>query len=99
MDFPGCGEGPGGDNRISVRSDFDWSTTDPSVAVVEGIAAVDNSDPVALSQEGINLGEHIDPDALDTLLDGGDAGLDAVYFTVGEYTVQITDSELLVEWG
>ncbi|PSP78115.1 hypothetical protein BRC81_08715 [Halobacteriales archaeon QS_1_68_20] len=52
-----------------IRSEYDWTTSDPSTAVVEAIALVEDTDPVALSRaQEITPSDSVDPDALDRLV-------------------------------
>lgn len=69
----------------------------PSVAVVEGIADLAGVEPVDLAPKtGIVLGEHIDGDALNTLV-GGPAMTDVdISFTVEKYSVRVTDTTATV---
>ncbi|CDK40308.1 HalOD1 output domain-containing protein [Halorubrum sp. AJ67] len=61
----------------------------PSLAVVEAIAALAGVEPADLSDEGVALYEHVDPDALNALVsDRSDADLD-VSLTVAGYDVRV----------
>ncbi|RLM68412.1 HalOD1 output domain-containing protein [Halorubrum sp. Atlit-26R] len=61
----------------------------PSLAVVEAIAELVDVDPVDLSEEGVVLYEHVDPDALNALVSGrSDADVD-VSLTVAGYDVRV----------
>ncbi|MDZ5811377.1 HalOD1 output domain-containing protein [Halorubrum sp. AD140] len=72
----------------SVRVDHggeDWS---PSRAVVEAIAALAGVEPSALADEtGLVLYDHVEPDALDALVERRPDRDLAVSFSVGEYRV------------
>ncbi|NUB92180.1 hypothetical protein HTZ84_06650 [Haloterrigena sp. SYSU A558-1] len=74
--------------------------TPPSLAIVRAIAALENTDPTALPAEcGVQLSDHIDPEALDRLTT--DASDVVVTIELGlhdesHYTVQIRDSERLI---
>lgn len=68
---------PGGDDESAEstderagtalqRAEFDWTKTDPSVAVVLTVAEVTGREPEWLAP----LGEAIDPDALDAAVAG-----------------------------
>lgn len=90
-------DGPSKD-PIVVRTDYDWSATAPSTAIVEAIAAAEDVDPVALAtDEGTPLYEHVDPDALDALVTDQRANRVAMSLTIDGYTVRIADTELIVE--
>ncbi len=66
---PNAGSSESNPDTINVR--FDWSrTSQPSVAVVEAVAAVTGRDSV----DGPPLYDFLDPDALDALADVRDAG-------------------------
>ena len=59
----------------------------PSLAVVEAIAELADVDPADLSDEGVVLYEHVDPDALNALVsDRSDAD---VSLTVAGYDVRV----------
>lgn len=66
----------------TVRSDFDRSETPSSIAVVEVIAAIKNVPPTDLMWK---LHDHIDPEALDALVD--DDSDVSVSFSVDQYQV------------
>ena len=76
--------------------EHDWSAVPPSTAVVDAIAAIEDVDPVDLPTEcGVVLHEHVDTDALDTLVRGAEEV--RLSFTVEEYRVRIDGSRLVVE--
>jgi hypothetical protein len=61
--------GPGDDGRPEdgsngIRATFDWSSTDPSQAVVETVAVASDREPKAIEP----LYDVVDPDALDSLV-------------------------------
>ncbi|QAU13399.1 hypothetical protein EKH57_12120 [Halorubrum sp. BOL3-1] len=61
----------------------------PSLAVVEAIADLAGVEPADLSDEGVVLYEHVDPDALNALVSGrSDADVD-VSLTVAGYDVRV----------
>lgn len=67
---------------------FDWTRRRPSVAVVETVAALTDSDPTALP----HLHDYVDPDALNALVEGsaGDRGTDLrVSFTYDGIAVTV----------
>jgi len=59
-------DSPGG----TVQQHHDWSTTDPSTAVVETLAAATGVDEIAIAP----LYGAVDPDALDALVAGHQTG-------------------------
>lgn len=60
---PGDVERPN-DGNEAIRATFDWASTSPSTAVIETVAAVSDSEPMAI----VPLYEAVDPDALDSLV-------------------------------
>lgn len=87
-----------GGDTTSVRTEYDWSTTAPSSAIIETIAAVENVDPVALAtDEETVLNEFVDPDALDTIITEQRANEVTMTLAVGGYTVRIVGNELVVQ--
>lgn len=90
-------DGERGDTPL-VRTGCDWSSTSPSVAIIEAIASVENIGPVALAtDEETTLNEYVDPDALDTLVTDQRANGVAITVTIDDYTVLIAGRELIVE--
>lgn len=82
-----------GHGRLSKR--FDWSRTPPSVAVVETIAGVVDSDPAEVEI----LAQSVDPDALDRLVQGPDNQNPGVRVTLRflDYEVEVhADGEVVV---
>jgi len=65
MDRP---DAPDRDDPIA-RSQYEWSTTRPSAAVVETVAESTDRDPTAFGP----LNAAVDPDALDALVRQGDS--------------------------
>jgi hypothetical protein len=85
-----------GANAGSVRAQYDWSTADPTLAVVDAIAALENVRPTELSDVlDTTLAAHVDPDALDTLV--GD-GCVSVSFSIDDYRVRIDRTGLVVSY-
>lgn len=79
----------------SVQSQYDWSNIAPSQAIVKAIASIENVEPVDLSvEEDWTLHDHVDPEALDTLMDEDDPV--SVSFTVGAYKIQIEGRTLQI---
>ncbi|MFC4986248.1 MULTISPECIES: HalOD1 output domain-containing protein [Saliphagus] len=76
-------------NQVA-RQEFDWSETPPSVAVAYTIAAIDNTVVTEVSP----LYEYVDPQSLDSLVT--DTGTVTISFTAYGYSVQLTDSTVIV---
>lgn len=74
----------GPDDEPLVEHDTDQSVA-PSVAVIEAVGAVSNSEPTDLPP----LAETIDPDALDSLF-SSPASTGRVVFRYAEYTVAVS---------
>lgn len=79
------GEAPRGSDSITYlpdenvyRASFDSSATEPSVAVVEVLAAVRGTKPAALEP----LYDSIDPDALDQFFEGRGAAARTTGFSI-----------------
>lgn len=85
--------GDSGMNVDSVQSQYDWSKRAPSEAVIEAISAIENVEPMSLSDTlGTTLFDHIDPEALDAIVT---ANTDIkIVFTFGKYRVQIDGDRL-----
>lgn len=73
------------------RQTFDWEQTTPSVAVAYTIADVKDIDVMDLP----SLYEYVDPQSLDTLI--ADSEGISISFTAYGYSVQLTDSEVVVK--
>jgi len=79
----------------AVRVGHDRDDVTPSLAVVEAIADLAGVDPADLADEtGIVLYEHVDPDALDSLVVGR-PGVD-VEFSVDDYRVSVGATDVVV---
>ncbi|OLZ41499.1 hypothetical protein A6E15_11105 [Natrinema saccharevitans] len=79
---------------VTVRREFDWSETPPSIAIVVTIAEIENVDPIDLpTTVGTTLYSYVDPGALDALVDGERV---AVSFSMAGYRVRIDGTELTV---
>lgn len=51
-----------------VQTEYDWSTTTPSHAVIQAISAIENVEPISLSDKvDATLYDSVDLDALDRL--------------------------------
>ena len=90
------GEEPSVDNddteEILETRRYDWSSVAPSIAVAEVIGDVKNSDANELDP----LYEHVDPEALDRIIDPEIESrfdkLNRVSFAYGEWTVTVRSS-------
>ncbi|WP_418285609.1 HalOD1 output domain-containing protein [Halorubrum sp. DTA46] len=81
----------------TVRVGYAADDTLPSLAVVEGIGDLADIEPADLADEtGIVLFDHVDPDALDALVDARPGTGVSVSFTVMKYEVTVTDSDVVV---
>lgn len=74
-----------------IQHRFDWSSTSPSSAIIDAIAAIENVNPMDLD---FVLYRHIDPTALDTLV-GTDERV-AVSFSLEDYLISIDGNNLTV---
>jgi hypothetical protein len=70
-----------------LRTRYEWSSTYPSTAVVESVAAAVGRDPVAIGP----LYESVDPDALDALV-LSDAGAVTISVTLAGCQVTVRGS-------
>jgi len=84
-----------GDSTKVFENKYDWSNTAPSFAVIDAIATIENLEPTNLSVAfDTTLFDHIDPEALDTLItDGSEI---AISFSYGDYGVQIDKNILRI---
>ncbi|WP_440769583.1 HalOD1 output domain-containing protein [Natronorubrum sp. DTA28] len=83
------------DNETSVQRQCDWSTATPSTTAINVIAAIEDIDPVALSEQlETTLFDHVDPEALDTLL-ATSADIE-ISFALEEYTVRLDEGTVAV---
>lgn len=92
---------PPADEPITLRFDFDHATTAPSTALVEALASMKNTDPIALlEEEDVSLGDSIDLDALDRLMeDGREKDVEAITLSIDGYSVRIEAGEVVVQSG
>jgi hypothetical protein len=96
---PGHGEDGSGKQPPSsgVQRAYDSARTPPSIALIETIAAAAGTDPVALSvDDGVTLGDYLDPDALDTLIAGEGGSVGEITVSIDGYTAQIDEHEVVV---
>ncbi|WP_224332305.1 HalOD1 output domain-containing protein [Haloprofundus halobius] len=74
---------------------YDWSATAASLATLTALGKLEEVDPVELSDVlGTTLYDHIDPEALDTLVAG--EGRVNLSFSIDDYRVQIDGEELTI---
>lgn len=79
----------------SVESQYNWSETPPSVAIIYAPAMLENVDPIQFSEEfDITLFNYIDPLSLETLV-GNDQAVE-ITFIIDKYRVRINDNNLTV---
>ncbi|WP_139169296.1 HalOD1 output domain-containing protein [Natronobacterium texcoconense] len=79
----------------SVCAQYDWSTAEPSIAIVEAIATLENIDPLDVSMSlDCTLFDHINPDALDTLIT--DDKPISISFALDEYSIRMDEDGLVV---
>ncbi|UTF55946.1 HalOD1 output domain-containing protein [Natronosalvus rutilus] len=89
-----AGDRPGAEpsfdsTTIHLRRTYDWSATAPSIAAIEALAHLENIDPTELTTIfETTLHDHVDPEALDTLVRDG---------KLGSVTVTIDRSQLLFD--
>jgi hypothetical protein len=74
-----------------INSQYDWSTSRPSVAVVTAIAGLENVESVDLPA---TLNDHINPDALDALAATNSPV--TISFHLDEYRIQIDGDNLII---
>jgi hypothetical protein len=75
----------------AVHGQYDWSTSRPSITVINAIAALENVEPTDLS---MTLHNHIDPEALDELVTT-DSHI-TISFTLNEYPAWIDGDKLAI---
>lgn len=80
----------------TANREYDWSNVAPSYAVIEAVSGIENTEPMSLSEElDTTLFDHVDPDALDTLLTSNTEI--SLSFTFAEYRIHIDGNTLFVE--
>ena len=77
----------------SVRTQYDWSDTDPSTAIVKTLAEIEGTPPQELD---IVLFDHIDPDALDSLFPAKNGSAIEFRCQIEQYHVDIDGEQLTV---
>lgn len=90
---PARGTNSSDSSTVQFRRTYDWTATSPSVAAVEALASVEGVDPLELD---VALYDHVDPEALDALIDGEKPRSIRVTFSVGYYHVTFEGDELVV---
>lgn len=95
-DASGRGRDVGSDEV--VRGRYEWSSTRPSTAVIESVAAAADRAPTELEP----LYNYVDPDALDALVRAGSTqateGVTTLVFRFDGYDVTVySDGEVVVE--
>lgn len=79
----------------SVQGHYDWSTTAPSIAVINAVAVLENVEPSELAEESdTTLYDHINPDALDTLV-AQNRDL-TISFTLGDYQIRVRNDKIVI---
>ncbi|WP_224448274.1 HalOD1 output domain-containing protein [Haloprofundus salilacus] len=74
---------------------YDWSATAASMATLTALGTVEEVDPVELSDVfGTTLYNHVDPEALDTLVAGEERV--NLSFSIDDYRVRIDGEELTI---
>ena len=74
---------------------YTWSSTTPTVAIVNAIAGIENVEPTDLPTVlDTSLYDHVNPDALDTLVTECEHRV--ISFTVDDYRVRIKGNQLTI---
>lgn len=90
-----AGQGAGVEIEGTIREEYDWSSTEPSTAVVEVVATAANCAPTDTEP----LYDAIDPDALDALIGSAETRPTdlTVEFAFAGYNVTVSsDDSVLV---
>jgi Halobacterial output domain 1 len=86
-------------SELCIEHPFD-DETPPSVAIIQAIAIIENTQPMNLPDEcEFTLYDHIDPEALDRLVTANtrnDVTIDLYIQSEHEYVVQVRDTRQLV---
>ncbi|WP_114579454.1 HalOD1 output domain-containing protein [Saliphagus sp. LR7] len=78
-----------------VRKEFNWSEVLPSVAIIRGVAALEDVDSAEVSAAcGKPLFSVVDPDALDKLVTRSEDLF--LSFSFQDYSVEISESTVVV---
>lgn len=86
------GHGHGRNDDVLVEHSYD-AETPASAAVIQAVCALENADPAEVPTDiGFVLYEHVDPDALDTVLAAGNGDVVVVEFELEGYSVRIEDT-------
>lgn len=82
-------------NGQEVGKECNWSEVLPNLAIIRGVAALENIDPIGVSEVcGTPLFSAVDPDALDKLItQSRDISLS---LSVQDYSAEITESTVVV---
>lgn len=85
------------DDETDVLLDHKYDDELPaSIMIVKAICSLENSDPVETSADlGFTLYDHVDPDALDTIVESGDQTL-LIEFEFDTYSIRLKSSERIV---
>jgi len=87
----------GGGTKV-FETQYDWSNTAPSVAVINAIATIENIEPTNFSVAfDTTLFDHIDPEALDALITEGNEI--SISFSCCDYRIQVNENTLRISLG
>lgn len=91
--MPGSDRDPSDERPVLAERTHDESTP-ASTAVVYAISAALDTDPIACSTDhGFTLYDHVDPEALDTLVsDDRDEGTVTVELALNDHLLRVTDT-------
>ncbi|PCR90232.1 HalOD1 output domain-containing protein [Natrinema ejinorense] len=79
----------------SIDARYDWSQTAASMAVINAIAAIENTDPENRREElAITLHDHVNPEALDTVVTN-DTSV-SISFPIRDYEIRIDGNTLTI---
>ncbi|GAB7021010.1 hypothetical protein JCM18750_38720 [Halostagnicola bangensis] len=82
-------------HELLFRRTYDWSATVASMATLTALGTLEEVDPVELSDVlGTTLYDHVDPEALDTLV-AGEKRVN-LSFLIDDYRVRIDGEELTI---
>lgn len=83
------------DDGDGYTLDYTYDEATPaSIAVIQALCAIENIDPLNAPEElGFTLYDHVNPDALDTIVaDGSGSGDVIVDLTLNDYDISISDT-------